>query len=136
MILVDTGVLLAAADRDDHDHGPCSALLRQQRNDLRIPAPVIPETAWQIEHSLGSAAEARFLRLITSTQLPVVDMTLADYERCVELIETYADLRLGLVDASIVALAERLAITTIATLNTRDFHVVRPSHTDTFVLLP
>ncbi|MDP9441702.1 MAG: hypothetical protein M3P34_05925 [Actinomycetota bacterium] len=31
---------------------------------------------------------------------------MADYERCVDLIEDYADLGLGFVDASIVAVAE------------------------------
>lgn len=51
----------------------------------------------------------------------VVDLTRADYQRCIELIDRYADLGLGLVDASIIAIAERLAIATVATLNERDF---------------
>jgi uncharacterized protein len=49
---------------------------------------------------------------------------------------TYADLRLGGTDASLVALAERLGVTRIATLNRRDFSVVRPRHIDSFELLP
>ena len=48
----------------------------------------------------------------------------------------YADLGLGLVDASVVAIAERLGATTIATLNHRDFMVVRPRHIVAFELLP
>jgi len=43
---------------------------------------------------------------------------------------------LGLVDASVVAVAERLGVTSIATLNARDFHVVRPRHAEAFTLLP
>jgi hypothetical protein len=54
----------------------------------------------------------------------------------VELIETYADLGLGLVDASVVTIAERLSIATIATLNHRDFSVVRPRHVEAFELVP
>jgi predicted nucleic acid-binding protein len=53
-----------------------------------------------------------------------------------ELIETYADLRLGTIDASVVAAAARLGMTTIATLDHRHFTVVRPRHTSAFTLLP
>jgi predicted nucleic acid-binding protein len=54
----------------------------------------------------------------------------------VELIETYADMGLGLVDASVVTVAERLELTAIATLNRPgDFNVVRPRHADGFELI-
>ena len=66
----------------------------------------------------------------------MVDLTIADYERCATLIDTYHDLGLGLVDASIVAIAENHRITRIATLNTRDFRVVRPTHIGAFELIP
>jgi len=49
---------------------------------------------------------------------------------------TYGDLPLGTVDASVVAAAERLDITTIATIDRRHFSVVRPSHVEAFTLLP
>lgn len=52
------------------------------------------------------------------------------------VVDTYADLGLGLVDASVIAIAERLKVTTIATLNHRDFTVVRPAHCEAFELLP
>jgi hypothetical protein len=135
-VVVDTGVLLAAADTDDADHRRCTELLRRHRGELVAPAPVIPETAWQIERNLGPRSEASFLRLITSGELQVADLTVADYERCIHLIESYQNLGLGLVDASIVTVAENLAVTTIATLNDRDFRVVRPRHVDAFELIP
>ena len=47
-----------------------------------------------------------------------------------------ADLHLGTVDASVIALAERLGVTTIATLDWRHFTVVRPRHVEAFRLLP
>lgn len=53
-----------------------------------------------------------------------------------ELLETYLDLSLGIVDAAVIALAERLQLTEIATLDHRHVAVVRPSHTRAFVLLP
>lgn len=39
-------------------------------------------------------------------------------------------------DARIVAIAERLNVTTIATMNHRDFTVVRPAHCEAFELIP
>jgi predicted nucleic acid-binding protein len=53
-----------------------------------------------------------------------------------ELVGQYADLGLGGVDASLVAVAERLDVREIATLDRRDFTVVRPAHCDGFELLP
>jgi len=135
-IIVDTGVLLAAADSDDEDHDRCSELLRHHRGNLWASAPVIPETAWQIERNLGPLSESAFLQLITEQHLRVIDLNLIDWGRCIELIDTYADLRLGLVDASVVAVAERLGVTSIATLNHRDFSVVRPAHCDGLELIP
>lgn len=54
----------------------------------------------------------------------------------VELVRTYADLPLGAVDASVVAIAERLGIKEIATLDRRDFSVVRPRHAEVFSIVP
>jgi len=59
-----------------------------------------------------------------------------DIQRTAELVETYADLPLGIVDAAMIAIAERLQLTEIATLDHRHFTVVRPRHTAAFVLLP
>jgi uncharacterized protein len=135
-VIVDTGVLLAAADIDDTDHHRCAALLREHRGELYVPAPVIPETSWQIERNLGPRSEAAFLRLITGGHLHIADLTHADWVRCVDLIETYADLALGLVAAEVIAVAERLNVTCVATLNLRDFNVVRPTHTEALELIP
>ena len=89
-----------------------------------------------IESRLGVEAEATFVDAVATNEIEVVDLTAADWSRCRDLIVQYADLRLGLVDASVVAVAERLKITTVATLNRRDFAVVRPAHCDVLTLLP
>lgn len=73
---------------------------------------------------------------ITSGQLEVADLTGEDWVRIGDLVATYADMRLGGTDASVIALAERHGVTRIATLNRRNFAVVRPRHTSAFTLLP
>jgi hypothetical protein len=80
--------------------------------------------------------EAAFLRSIVQETITVVDLQLVDYERMTELVEVYADFPLGTTDAAVVAVAERLGITEIATLDRRHFYAVRPRHADNFDLLP
>ncbi len=104
--------------------------------NLISTTPVITETAWFIEDRHGPGREAAFLRLVIDDAVSVVDLNDQDWQRCVELIETYTSLGLGLVDASVIAIAERLELNEIATMNTRDFTVVKPRHCLAFTLLP
>jgi uncharacterized protein len=135
-VLVDTGVLLGAIDADDSAHAASADVLNRWRSRLCVPVTVLAETAWQLERNVGVEAEAGLLDAVVSGELEVVDLTAADYRRAVHLIREYADLGLGFVDASAVAIAERLGITTIATLDRRDFAVVRPLHCVAFDLIP
>ncbi len=56
--------------------------------------------------------------------------------RMAELVDAYLDLPLGIVDAAVIAIAERLGLKEVATLDHRHFSVVRPRHAPTFTLLP
>jgi uncharacterized protein len=51
-------------------------------------------------------------------------------------MDQYADSALGLVDASIIALAERPRITRVLTLDRRHFRFVRPRHCTAFEIVP
>lgn len=136
MILVDTGVLLAAVNSKDRHHRESAELLAAHAGRLVTPATVVAETSWMIESLVGAAAEAAFVLSVAEGQLGVEELSSDDYRRCAALIGQYADLGLGLVDASVVALTERLNLTTVATLNKRDFRMVRPKHCDMLVLVP
>ncbi|MDN3359945.1 PIN domain-containing protein [Actinomadura sp. DC4] len=78
----------------------------------------------------------RFLEALAAGELDLVPTVSSDLARMVELVRTYADLPLGAVDASVVAIAERLGIKEIATLDRRDFSVVRPRHAEVFSIVP
>lgn len=134
-MIIDTGVVYAGADEDDADHVACAEVLDAHPGRLLVPVPVLVESAWLIERRLGPAAEARFL-IAAGHELERVDLLDAEWDRAAGLIATYADLGLGLVDASVVAVAERLGVAQIATLDRRHFSVVRPRHVDAFELLP
>jgi uncharacterized protein len=68
--------------------------------------------------------------------MTLAPLTIEDTDRMAELVETYASLGLGGVDAAVIAIAERLNVATIATLNRRDFTVVRPRHVKALTLIP
>ena len=136
VIVVDTGVLYAVADRSDADHDASDNLLATFAGDLVVPTPVVVESAWLIGSRLGALAEAKFLGAVVSGELQRHDLTDTDWERVLALVETYSDLDLGVVDASVVAVAEHIGADAIATLNHRDFNVVRPNHVQAFQLLP
>lgn len=88
--------MISAADTDEPRHADCAEVLRVRHDELVMAAPVVAETAWMIESRLGPPAESRFVSLIITGRLEVADLAVADYRRCVELIDTYADMGLGL----------------------------------------
>jgi predicted nucleic acid-binding protein len=100
---------------------------------------VIPEVTYLLAAGARTSVEADFLRSLVSGPLDVEHVDHVDHvdlARAADLVETYADLRLGTVDAVVIAIAERLAATKIATLDRRHFSVVRPNHIAGFELLP
>jgi len=136
VLVVDTGPLVATADRADKDHHACRALLEDDTGPLVTTALVIAEAAYLIDRQLGPQAEASLYTSVIGGQLEVASLDQDDWERIRELVTAYADLRLGGTDASVITLAERLGTTRIATLNHRHFTVVRPHHAAAFELLP
>ncbi|MGD1908639.1 MAG: type II toxin-antitoxin system VapC family toxin [Leptolyngbyaceae cyanobacterium] len=56
--------------------------------------------------------------------------------RVASILERYIDSKVDFVDACVMAMAERLNILTILTIDQRDFRLFRPSHCESFTLLP
>lgn len=138
MILADTGALLANIDSGDARHRDVADFLirRLRGRQLFVPSVVVAELGALIESRLGSMLEARFLRSVASGAHVIVDPLLVDYERAAWFVEKYADFPLGTVDAFIVAMAERMEITTIFTLDQRHFATIQPAHCERFTLVP
>ena len=130
-ILVDTGAIYALADLE-----PVRAFLEGNAHSLIVPVTVLPEVCYLINAYLGQQAERRFVAALANGELTIEPLLLSDLPRCVRLLEIYEDANLGFVDASLVAVAERLNIQQILTTDRRDFSLVRPEHCPTFELLP
>jgi predicted nucleic acid-binding protein len=70
LLVVDTSVLLAAADKADPDHQPCVTAI-EDAGPLVTTALVIAETAYLIGRQIGAAAEAAFFRSVAAGELQV-----------------------------------------------------------------
>ena len=136
MIICDTGPLVAVLNAGDAHHESCRRLLERERGPLIVPAPVLTEVCYLASTRLGAQAEAAFLESVASGELHLEATTSSDLARMADLVRTYADFPLGAADASVVAVAERLKATRIATIDHRHFRAVRPRHCSAFVLLP
>ncbi len=97
---------------------------------------MIAEAGWLIRRQLDITTEAALYEALAAGDIDVVEFSPADWARIAGLLGTYTDIGLDAADASVIAVAERLNQTTIATLDERDFRIVRPAHTDGFDLLP
>jgi hypothetical protein len=103
---------------------------------VTLPAPVVTETTMLSRSRGNPQAVTWLLGSVLDATVLVVDLEWVDYARARQLVARYADLSLSFVDASIVAIAERLEETTIATLDHRHFSVVKPLHCEAFTLVP
>lgn len=133
-LLIDTGILYALADADDQWHGRSRDYLARTREVVLAPATVLPEVTYLLHLRLGSIAERRFVESVAAGELAVEGLREQDYRRTAQVLNQYP--QIGFVDASLVAIAERLHIRIIATTDRRDFSRIRPAHLSSFELAP
>lgn len=134
-LVCDTGPLLAALDAADPDHERCTDLLLRGE-ELVVPTLVMAELDYWCHTRLTGEAWLTFLEDMIAGAYRYGPPTPADLVRCHELQSRYADLELGVVDGSVIALTERLAEPKVATLDHRHFSVVGPRHVSALALLP
>ena len=108
--------------------------LLAKREVLLTPCTVLPEAAYLIRSRLGTYAESRFAESLAAGEIVAEHLTQSDLDRSAHLVTQYDFL--GLVDASLVAVAERLKLKALVTTDRRDFRRVCPKHIPSFELLP
>lgn len=136
MILADTGAIYALADRRDAWHERMRRFWEENPEPWLVPSSVVTEAAFLYGRRLGPEAEADFVASLAAGDFAVETLESADHARAADLIRAYGDLPLGFVDASIVAVAERLDVGTLVTTDRRHFALVRPAHVPRLRLVP
>ena len=135
-VIADTGALYALVDRSDAWHARVVAWWTRNREPVVVPVSVIPEVTYLLQSRIGAAAEIGFVQAIVDGEFTIESVEADDFERAVNIMQQYADLPLGFVDATVVAVAERLESRELLTTDRRHFGVVRPQHARGFVLSP
>lgn len=134
--ILDTSFLFALTDQSDRNHQQVLTVAQSVSEPLVLPAVVLPEVCYLIASRLGHQAMRRFISNMTPDTVQVESVTTEDLVRVHQILEQYADSQLDFTDAAIVAIAEKLDVTRVYTLDRRDFSIIRPSHCDYFELLP
>ncbi len=133
--LFDTGFLLAILNIEDELHESC-VVAYENENRAVLPEVVIPELAYLVMRELGYKTLVKFLRSVAAGDFKLVPTELQDLNRAVEILEKYADSKVDFVDCVIVAIAERLNIKRILTVDRRHFNLFRPRHCEFFEIVP
>jgi predicted nucleic acid-binding protein len=133
-LLVDAGVLYALVDRTDAWHARVVEYVKSSTTALLAPVTVLPEAAYLVRNRLGAREELKLIEGFVNGGVTIEPLKEADVGRAFAVMSRYP--ALGFTDATIVAIAERLALTTVATTDRRHFKTVRPRHVKQFTLVP
>jgi hypothetical protein len=124
LVVADTGAIVALLDRDDAHHAELRELHNQSPGIWVLPWAILPEVDYLVLRHLGADVERTFLADIAAGAFNVHFGDAHDLSRAHDLNAQYASFELGLTDATVMAVAERLRAGTIATLDVRDFGAV------------
>jgi len=125
VIVVDTSIVVAYMNAADDYHAAVAGWLDGADEDLATTPLIIAE----VDHLVGARGgptARRALHRDLAAGAYLVEWWPGAIAAVVKIAERYADTGLGLADASLVALAERLGKIDIATLDERHFRAVRP----------
>ncbi len=135
-LLLDSGFLYSLFDEDDRFHKAVTAVVETQGGAAIVPDVTLVEVMFLARRAGGIPAAVRFLEYFENAGFQLEALQRQDIRRARELIDTYADVRLDFVDTCIIAIAERLDIRRVGTIDQRDFLIVRPAHCEYLELLP
>jgi predicted nucleic acid-binding protein len=124
MILVDTGALVALLDAGDEHHAALRGVYDDDPEAWVLPWAILPEVDYLVSKYLGAKAQDAWLGDLADGAFAIewgkdVDMLAAR-----RVHARHKALGLGLVDAIVMAMAERLEPAAIATLDLRHFGAV------------
>jgi predicted nucleic acid-binding protein len=128
--------VIAAADRADLNHAAAVAWFQRADEPLLLGALTLAELDALLQRELGPSATLAVLRSLEDGTVRLVAPTDADLRRAAELLVEAAEHRPRLVDAVLVATAERLGVRRVATFDRRPIAIFRPRHVRALDLEP
>ncbi len=136
MILVDTSGLLAAFFPDQRRHRDCASILTEAKGPFVLSPFVLTELDYLVSRLAGVDIELRLLSEVATGAYELASFDAGDVDEARGVIAKYADLGIGLADASIVVLARRYAARELLTLDERHFRILPAGGGRPFRILP
>lgn len=135
-MIVDTSALLAYFDNSEPDHKAVGEVIEATSEVLVVSPYVVAEVDYLVATRIGVDAELAVLRELSGGAWELPAIGAPDLEEAASVVEKYRDQDIGVADASNVVLADRYRTRTMATLDRKHFHVVRPIGGGRFTVLP
>ncbi|MCC6897483.1 MAG: type II toxin-antitoxin system VapC family toxin [Polyangiaceae bacterium] len=132
--LLDTGFVIALVNAADPDHERCVAVWRGLHAQLLSVEGVLVECAHMLRKTKGGAAAA--VHLVEEAGTRLVPLSELGSDRVLELMAKYRDVPMDLVDALLVAVAEKHAVREVLTLDRRGFDTYRANGRERFHVFP
>lgn len=124
-VVADTGAIVGLIDRGDRHHQALRELFDEADQGWILPWAILPEVDYLVSTHIGVRAQEAFLADLAGGMFQVSWGDEADLAAAKDLTKKYRALKLGLVDAVVIATAARLRAEAIVTLDVRDFAAVR-----------
>ena len=135
-VISDAGAIYALMDKDDRWHLEVKRVLEEEKLELILPSTTLPEICYIASKYLGIEAELGFLRSVIEGEVKVEEADINDYRFALSYMEEYRGMNISFVDATVIAVAERLGIFTLFTINKRHFSQTKTKKGKSFNLLP
>jgi predicted nucleic acid-binding protein len=136
VIVVDTSAVLQLASTTAQRHGEVMRVVA----DLDGPFLLSPFVLAQLDYMLGSRhgqdEQLALLAEVAEGAYQLAEFNPADVRSAAAVMRRYADLRIGLADASLVVLAEKHNTLDLLSFDARHFRAVRGPGGRPFRLLP
>lgn len=136
MILLDTSGLLSAIDASQRHHAECAEVVVKASVPMLLSPFVLAELDYLLSRHVGAPAQSALLDEVSRGVYRLEPFGPDDVSAARVVIDRYADLHIGLADASIVVLAERHGTKDVLTLDERHFRAFRILGRRRFRVLP
>ncbi|MCY4061909.1 MAG: PIN domain-containing protein [Chloroflexi bacterium] len=136
-IIADTSYLFALYNSKDINHQVAATFAFETASErMLLPDVALTELAYLLVRDLGYVALRTLVENLRDSEIELVPLVRSDLGRISDIATTYASATFDIVDCCLMAIAERLGLTRIATFDRRDFSIFRPRHCDYLDLLP
>ena len=135
-VVADSSFIYALFNTNESRHADAALFALTNTDQLLVPDVILPELSYLFRRDFGYPGVITFLERFQEFDAPFERLEKRDLPRMHEIAKTYASAAFDIVDCCIMALAERLGVTRIATFDRRDFSIFRPLHCGYFELLP